>query len=267
MLEFIGIAPNQLGELTDPGEIVGSLSEEGAQSVGLSTKTLAVTGAMDQAASAVGAGNLIPGLVTETTGGALAVLVTLDKPLFDPQFRVPCHCHVRRDCCCLLPWGQTAGMVLRWFRDRFFELESQVACSIDLDSYDLMTRMAARIPPGSDGLLILPHLEGAACPEFNPAARGVFFGVTLKHTKAHFVRAIMESVAYMLKKNLDIVEERGARSKLWLSIKADVLQKPVRTVASEETACLGAALIAATATGFFSSLEEAASRIVRSAPL
>jgi xylulokinase len=138
-----------------------------------------------------------------------------------------------------------------------------------------MTRPAQEVPAGSDGLVVLPHLEGASCPEFNPDARAVFFGATLGHTRAHFTRAILESVAFMLKKNLDLVEDMGvpvsevrclgggARSPLWLKIKADVLQKPVRTVEVEETACLGAALMGAVATGHFASYEDAVAHMVR----
>jgi xylulokinase len=138
-----------------------------------------------------------------------------------------------------------------------------------------MTSQAAAVPPGSDGLVVLPHLEGAACPEFNPLARAVFFGATLRHTKAHFARGILESVAYMLKKNLDTLEELdipvdrirstggGARSRLWLQIKADVLQKPVEAPEMEEAALLGAALLGATASGEFSGVEEGIARMVR----
>jgi xylulokinase len=166
-------------------------------------------------------------------------------------------------------------MALRWFRDQFFERETKAAREGGCDAYDLMATAAGQVPAGSEGLTVLPHLEGAACPEFNPAARAVFYGATLRHTRAHFVRAIMESVAFMLKANLDIVEELGvpvaeirsigggARSPLWLQIKSDVLQKPVIPVAVEDAACLGAALLAATGTGTFSSLEEGTGQMVR----
>ena len=275
MLDAIGLLPGRLGHLMEPGERVGPLSSEGAQALGLTTRTLAVTGAMDQAAGAVGAGNIAPGLATESTGGAMAILATLAEPRYDPKRRVPCHYHALPDAYCLLPWGQTAGMALRWFRDQFFDLETRAAREHGFDAYDLMADAATRVPAGSQGLTVLPHLEGAACPEFNPAARAVFYGATLRHTKAHFVRAIMESVAYMLKANLDIVEELGlpvaevrcmgggARSPLWLQIKADVLQKPVIPVAVEDAACLGAALMAATATGGFASLQEGVEQMVR----
>lgn len=274
MLDLVGLPPEKLGRLLEPGQAVGPLSAEAAASMGLSASTVAVTGALDQVVAAVGAGNIRPGIVTETTGGALAILVTTGQPLFDPQRRVPCHYHARPDTFCLLPWAQTAGMALRWFRDQFFPLEAAASLADGRDPYDLMGEVAATVPAGSDGLVVLPHLEGAACPEFNPAARAVFFGATLAHTRAHFVRAIMESVAYMLKKNLDIVEQLGvdvdevrctgggARSDLWLQIKADVLQKPVTAVEVEEAACLGAALMAAVATGAFASLGEGVASMV-----
>jgi xylulokinase len=124
-------------------------------------------------------------------------------------------------------------------------------------------------------LTALPHLEGAFCPEFNPNARAVFFGATLRHGRAHFTRGILESVAFMLKRQLDLVaglgisvdEIRslggGARSPLWLQIKADVLQKPVLTTATEETACLGAAMLGAIAAGVYPSLAEATAQMVQ----
>jgi xylulokinase len=274
MFDYVGITPNQFGHLMDPGMGIGTLSPAGAEAIGLTPRTLAVTGSMDQSIGAIGSGNIAAGLVTESTGGALGIVSTVDQPVFDPQGRLPCYFHARKDFYALLPWGQTAGMALRWFRDQFFPHESSVAVNAGLDAYDLMTQPAANIPPGSDGLIVLPHLEGAACPEFNRNARAVFFGVTLRHTRAHFTRAILESVAYMLRKNLEIVERvggpmreirsigGGARSRLWLQIKADVLQKPVTTVDVEEAACLGAAMSGAVASGCYASLEEASSAMV-----
>jgi xylulokinase len=278
LLEAAGIRTGQLPRLVQPGEGIGPLSAAGAAAVGLSVETLAVTGALDQAAGAVGAGNISAGTVTEMTGGALAIVATTEAPRFDPLRRVPCHIHAAGDAYCLLPWGQTAGMALKWFRDQFYDVEKREAEARGMDRYDLMMAKAAAVPPGCEGMVALPHLEGAACPEFDPAARAVFYGVTMRHTRAHFTRALMESVAYMLKKNLDLVESLdvpvhhirsiggGARSPLWLQMKADVLQKPVTGVESEETACLGAALMAAVAAGEFPSLEEGVAQMVRLRP-
>jgi D-xylulose kinase len=278
LLKASGIRADQLPRLVQPGEMIGPLSSAGAAAVGLPVETRVVAGAIDQVAGAIGAGNISPGMVSEMTGGALAIVATTAAPRFDPLRRIPCHIHAAGDTYCLLPWAQTAGMALKWFRDQFYRTENREAQTKGLDIYDLMTAMAAAVPPGSEGMVVLPHLEGTACPEFDPTARAVFYGVTLRHTRAHFTRALMESVAYMLKKNLDLVENLGvpvhqirstgggARSPLWLQMKADVMQKPVTAVESEETACLGAALMAAVATGAFTNLDEAVAQMVRLRP-
>ena len=230
---------------------------------------------MDQLLGAVGAGNIAPGVVTEMTGGALAIIATVGSPRFDPLRRVPCHYHGRPDLYTLMAWNPTAGMALKWFRDEFFGAEAAAAVKAGRDPYDDMMARAARAPAGCNGLVMLPHLEGAACPEFNPAATGVFFGATLRHGRPHFIRALLEAVACMLRRDLALVEELGApvqeirsigggaRSPLWLQIKADVLQRPITTLACEEVACLGAAMLAATAARHFAELEEAVAAMVR----
>jgi xylulokinase len=174
-----------------------------------------------------------------------------------------------------MPYGLTAGMALKWFRDQFLQYEAREAIANGLDPYDAMTQLASQVSPGANGLVVLPHLEGAYCPEFNPAAKAVFFGATLRHTKAHFIRAILESVAYMLKRNLSLLENLGipihtiyslggaARSNLWLQIKADVLQKPITTLQVEEAACLGGAILGATATGQYDTIDEAVLHMVQ----
>jgi xylulokinase len=229
---------------------------------------------MDQAIGAIGSGSILPRQVTETTGGALGIIFPVDHPVFDPLRRLPCYYHARRGQFVLLPWGQTAGMALRWFRDQFYAQEARDALQAGGDPYDVMTAEAAHVPPGTEGLVALPHLEGAFCPEFNANARAVFFGATLRHTRAHFTRSILESVAYMLRKNMDIVQQiggpvqelratgGGARSPLWLQIKADVLQMPITTVMVEEASLLGAAILGAVTTGVYPNLEAAVNQMV-----
>jgi xylulokinase len=274
MLDFVGITPEQLPAVQESGRVVGTLSPEASRETGLWEGTAVATGGMDQALAALGAGNTRPGLITENTGGALAIVATLEKPVFDPQGGIPCHYHALPDIYYLLPWGQTAGMALRWFRDIFGVEEKREAALTGADAYDLLTEGASEIPPGSEGLVALPHLMGAACPEFNPAARGVWFGIGLHHTKAHFVRAILESIAYMLRRNVEILNKLGiaateiralgggARSPLWNQIKADVLGVPVVTVATEEQACLGAAILAGSAVGLYPSSKQATEKLV-----
>ena len=275
MLDAVGLEKGRFGRLVDPGTQVGKLSPAAAQLLGLTTDCFIASGGMDQVVSAVGAGNTAAGVVTETTGTALVALVSFARPAYDPGGRLPCHIHAAPGAYAVMPWCQTAGMALRWFRDQFFGLETTLAGQKGFDPYVEMTDQAGQVPPGSEGLVVLPHLEGTASPEYNPYARAVFYGATLRHTRAHFVRGILESVAYMLRKNLALIEGMGvpiaevrslgggARSPLWLQIKADVLQKPIIALENEETSCLGASLMAATAAGQFSSLEEGAARMVR----
>ena len=275
MLDFIGVTAQRLPEVHESGQAVSELSAKAAHETGLWQGTIAATGGMDQALAALGAGNTRPGLITENTGSALAVVATLGQPVFDPGAVIPCHYHALPDTYFLLPWGQTAGMALRWFRDVFGREELEEAGRTGADAYVLLTAAAAEVPPGAEGLVALPHLMGAACPEFNPAARGVWFGIGLHHTKAHFVRAILESVAYMLRRNVEVLEELGvavreirslgggARSPLWNQIKADALGVPLVTMTNEEQACLGAAILAGSAVGIYPSPQEAVRKLVK----
>ncbi|MEM2129274.1 MAG: xylulokinase [Candidatus Bathyarchaeia archaeon] len=274
ILEFIGINEDQLPQLNPSGVPLGEVTSNAAREIGLSTKTLVSTGAYDQAANAIGAGNIENGVVTETTGGAMAIVATVDKILLDPKRRIPCHRHAVSGKYFLQPWCQTAGAILKWFRDNFGQQEIEEAILQNKDPYDLLMAQASKVPPSSDGLVLLPHFMGAASPEFNPDAKGVLFGLTLYHRKGHVIRAIIESIAYMLRRNIELLEELGvevkevrstggaARSPLWNQIKADVLQKPILTVRTEETAALGAAILAGLATKTFRSLNEAVHSMV-----
>jgi xylulokinase len=274
ILDFIGITEDQLPELKPSGVFVGNITPEVAEETGLHVSTIVSTGAYDQAANAIGAGNIEPGIVTETTGAALAIVATTDHVVLDPMRRIPCHHHAVEGRYFLQPWCHTAGAILKWYRDNFGLLEVEVANKIGVDPYDLLTIEASKAPPGSDGLVLLPHFAGAASPEFNPNAKGVLFGLTLYHGRSHIIRAIIESIAYMLRSNIELLEELGitvreirstggaARSRLWNQIKADVVQKPILTVHCEETAALGVAMLAGVAAGTFDSVEEAAKSMI-----
>jgi sugar (pentulose or hexulose) kinase len=232
---------------------------------------------MDQAVGAVGAGNILPEMISETTGGALAIQVTVPRPDIDPSGRVPVYVHSVPNQYLFVPVCDTGGMALQWFRDTFGQSERQQAIKEGKDVYDLLTHLASEAPPGSEGLLMLPHLTGAFSPEYNPQARGVFYGFTLFHHKAHFTRAVLEAVAFMLRRNLELIDQvgikvveirstgGGAASQLWRQIKADVCQLPVVTLSYSDTAPLGDAMLAAVAINLFSSLGEAANAMVSTA--
>ena len=275
MLKFIGISAGQLPEITKSGQIISEITDKAANETGLCKTTIVVSGAFDHAASAIGSGNTGFKFMTESTGSTLAICANVPEPVYDPMRIIPCHYHAIPDAYFLLPWCQTAGMVYKWFRDEFYnEIKSGVKSNPEA-LYKLMDDSAAAISPGSDGLLLLPHLAGAFTPESNPNARGVFFGISLQTGKAHFTRAILEAIAFMLRRNISLLEGMGhevneirsngggSKSDLWNQIKADVCQKPVVTVKVTETASLGAAMLAGYALNFFSNLDEASEKMIR----
>ena len=228
---------------------------------------------LDQVAGAIGVGNVAPGVFSECTGSALAIVATVEHPIRDPEGRMPCHYHGMPDTY-MAHTFTTGGMVMKWFRDQFCENELAVGKAAGIDPYELMGKAASTVSPGADGLLMLPHLQGAMAPENNPMAKGVFYGLTLAHTKAHLIRAIMEGIAFVLRKNIEVIEEMGiivneirslgggAKSPFWGQLKADITGKPVVVTTNEEAACLGAAIVAGTGVGMFPDLQEASRRMV-----
>ncbi len=272
MLEAVGIAAGQLPELVPSGTLVGPITPEAAAETGLSTDTLVVTGAYDHAAGSIGAGVTHAGLLSETTGSSMAICAPIAEPAFDPELRVPCHIHAIEGRYFLSPWGETAGMVLKWFRDQFGQAE--LAAAGETDAYAALGDLAARVPAGSDGLIMLPFLAGTGCPELDANAKGVFFGLTLAHGKGHCVRAIMEAVTYMIARNVAVMKDLGmavdeirslgggANSDLWCQIKADALGCRVVVVEETEQALKGAAILAGVGAGVFDDLESASQSMV-----
>ena len=269
LLELDGRLP----PLTSEAQIVGSVMGGPASETGLDPRTVVVRGTMDQTASAVGAANLAPGVITENTGSAMTVGITLRSDERGRAFPFPCQPHLIPDLYLALPFIQSAGSAYRWFRDEFGGKEIEAAGDRE-KAYPLLDALAAGVPAGADGLLFLPFLSGDSFSTGRRGATGVFYGVTLSHRRAHFARAILESICYSLRQliaqvgssGVGVTEIRstggGARSELLLQMKADVCGCPVAITADEETSLLGAAIIASVACGDYSSLEEAARSMV-----
>lgn len=275
MLDFMNITENQLPILMRSGEIVESLTPKAAGETGLSEGTLCVTGAYDHSAGAIGSGNIYNGDATLTIGASMAMCNTLDQPVFDRSMNLPCQCHAINGLYFLHAYGPTAGIVLKWFKDEFEQLEILEAEEDKMDVYDLLMRQAEKIPAGSDGLVMLPHLMGTGSPEFNSMARGVFAGITLGMHKGHFVRAIIESVSLMIRHNIEVMENNGidvkvihvlggaSKSNLWNQILADATGLPVITLQNAENAVMGACLLAAVGTGVFKDIQTACQTFVK----
>lgn len=250
MLSYLGITERQLPELKESGEVIGEYN-------GIKV----ATSALDQIAGITGAGVTETGIMSETTGTALAVCALTEKfPPYYDGLKVSVY-YVKKGVYCLLMWAPTAGAMLEWFKGAFCE-------NID---YAKINELAESVPSGSEGLICIPHLCGMVMPENLPNAKGVFFGMEMKHHRGHFLRAIMESVAYMIREYVDFmkvdVEEirsmgGGAKSKLWCEIKSSSLGKKVVTLKENETACLGSAMFAGVGIGVFENLKSASDKII-----
>jgi len=264
MLDFIGIKRNRLPPIFSSYEVVGNISSKVSSELGLSINTKVVAGSMDQMAAALGAGNIEPGVITESTGTALAVIACVDKPTFDLGGKVPCAPHCVPGKFVLMPYSQTSGIVLRWFRDTF-----GINDKGEKKSYDALMQLAKTVPAGSEGLLALPHFTGTFCPDFNSEARGAFVGISFNHKKAHFVRALVESISFMLRENVELLKNLGvkvekvkslggaAKSDFWLQVKSDVLNLPIDLPKCSEAASLGAAILAGVGTKVYRSVDDA----------
>ena len=275
MLEIVGVGPERLPDVVAPGSVVGSLTPAAAEALGLTARTLVVTGGMDQCSGAVGVGNVAPGVVSESSGGALTLQASVDRHGLDPGRQTPVYIHSAPDRYLYCPVCPTGGMALTWFRNQFGGEEIAQAERQGGSAYDLLTALAAPVAPGCDGLTMLPHLMGAFSPEYEPGARGAFYGFTLHHGKGHFVRAVLEAVAFMLRRNLELLAAAGtqareirshgggARSALWNQIKADTCGLPVVTLQGEDAAVRGDAMLAGVAAGIYGDLAEAATAMVR----
>jgi xylulokinase len=269
MLDYVHMDRSLLPTLYESPEICGQVSAEGASATGLVPGTPVVAGAGDQAAGAIGIGVVSPGAVSATIGTSGVVLAATNLPALDPQGRVHTFCHGLPNCWLVMGVTQAAGLSLRWFRDQFATSNGHA------DSYEELTAQAAKIPAGSEGLLWAPYLMGERTPYLDAAARGMLVGLTASHTRAHVVRAIMEGVAFSLRDTFTIFEQigvpvrnvrlggGGARSPLWRQIQADVYGHAVETLAAEEGAAYGAAILAGVGAKSWSTVGDACAAVVQ----
>jgi xylulokinase len=263
-----GVDLDKLPRIVEPWEIIGEVTPAAAKDFGLAPGIPIAAGAGDTAAGALGAGVVRPGMVLDTAGTASVLAGCTDQFVADARHRALLTMRS------VIPglWNPLAyiaggGLALNWFRDQFYAPGHNGASSL----LDAMTAEAEKIPPGADGLYFSPHLGGRICPA-DPAMRGAWVGFSWGHTRAHFFRAILESVAFEYAYYLNILRDNipdldlqvarviggGARSPVWNQIKADVLGVPYQRLQRGEFATWGCALIAGYAVGIFDDLAQAA---------
>jgi xylulokinase len=257
LLDSAGVRREQLPVVLSPGSVAGRLLPQAAAVLGLCPGISVSVGANDQIAGAVGAGNVRAGIVTETTGTALALIATTPTLLEGKSLCVGRH--AVPELSYAMTVATTSAIVLKWFRD---------LCAPGQE-YTEFLRGVEAIPPGSDGVCVSPNFMGSGLPFPDPNARGAIAGLTLGHTRAHLARAIMEACTCMLQQYLVPITDLGlsvrtirslggaARNDLWLQMKADLLGIVVERPACADAASLGAAMLAAAGTGRFTTITEA----------
>ncbi|MEM3045834.1 MAG: xylulokinase [Candidatus Bathyarchaeia archaeon] len=272
LCDLAGIPVEKLPEAVAPWVQVGWVSTEAARETGLRQGTPVVAGTADSAAAALGVGAVHVGDSMDSSGASTVLGVCVDKPLCDRRFMV--RAHAIPDRWLFMAPSSATGASLRWFRDNLYRHESRRAEELQLNAYQLMDLEAERSPPGAKGLVFLPYLAGERAPIWDPDAKGLLYGLTLSHTRADVIRAIMEGAVYALRHNLELMETLGlqietirltgghAKSRLWRQIKADITGRKVIVTAVKEAAALGSAMLAAVGVGFFKNPVEASECMV-----
>jgi xylulokinase len=274
MLAFVGITDAMLPQIYQPGAPVGQVKRDVARDTGIPETALVVAGAIDQVCGMIGVGNTHTELVSESTGSVLAVHTVTHRMFKQREAGIHHFCNAIAGTYALIGVCPTAGAALNWFKDVFCEREEKEAGTLQRKVFEIMDEEAEQASIGSDGLVMLPHLTGGGSPKPNSHAKGVFYGIRLHHKKCHFIRAVLESVAFMLRSNLEVLKKAGiqieeirsfgggSHSRLWNQIKADVCALPVVASHSHEPGCLGAAILAGVGSGIFSSIEEGCENLV-----
>lgn len=256
-------------------EVTGELSKRASEATGLHPGVPVVAGGGDQAAGAVGCGIVRKGALSASLGTSGVVFAFADSITLDPEGRVHTFCHSVPGKWHVMGVMLSAGGALRWFRDAVCQAEIAVGAQTGVDPYEYITAAAGQVPIGAEGLMFLPYLTGERTPHKDPYAKGAFIGLSLRHTRAHMARAVLEGVAYGMRDSLEIIREigvavaevrangGGARSMLWRQILADTGGAPIVTINIDEGPAYGAALLGMVGAGIYRSVEEACDATIR----
>lgn len=265
-LSVTGITKEQLPEPVDPYMIETGMDPQYAAEMGLDVDTPFIYGAGDGPLSNLGVNAIQPGVAAVTIGTSGAIRVVTDAPKIDPKGRTFTYA-LDKDHWVVGGPVNNGGDVFRWARDNMFDSEKSTAELLGIDSYDLLTEIASKIPAGADGLLFHPYLGGERAPIWDANARGSFFGLTHNHTRAHMVRAVLEGIIfniYMVSLaleevvgDLSAIQATGgfARSPLWRQMAADIFEQPVTVPTAFESGALAATVMAQKALGLIDNLE------------
>jgi xylulokinase len=262
VLDALQIPEAWMPQLYEGSAITGKISEVAAKATGLIAGTPVVGGGGDQAAGAVGMGAVKAGIVGLTVGTSGVVFAPLSTYAYDAQGRLHAFCHALPGQWHFMAVMLSAAGSLQWYRDTLAPNED----------FGALVEEAASVPAGSEGLQFMPYLTGERTPHPDPLARGAFIGLSVRHTRAHMTRAVLEGVAFGLRDGFELIKVSqpieqvrlsggGARSRLWRQILADVLGAALTSVEETEGAAYGAALLAGLGAGVWKDVEAATTAI------
>ncbi|UHA74275.1 gluconokinase [Paenibacillus sp. 481] len=265
-LQIAGITRNQLSTIVPTTHQMHGLVAEYARAMALAPSTPFIVGASDGVLSNLGVNAIEPGVVACTIGTSGAIRTVVDRPVTDPKGRIFCYALTDKHWVIGGPVNN-GGMLFRWVRDELAASEVETAKRLGMDPYDVLTQIAERVSPGSDGLLFHPYMTGERAPLWTADARGSFFGLTMHHRKEHMIRAVLEGVIFNLYTVLLAMQEQigqpskihatggFARSALWRQMMADIFNQEVAIPESYESSCLGAVVLGLYAIGKTDRLE------------
>ena len=268
LLAACGLDRSHMAQLVEPGVTIGTILDDVASELGLRHGTLVVAGAGDGQAAQLGTGITGPGAAFLNLGSGIVSGTVSDTYSYGREYRTLSAATPGKYSLETFMGGGTFN--LSWFVERFSAVDPR-ALGLDVSAESILETAAAQLPPGSEGLMVLPYWTGALTPYWDHDARGVILGLTGAHGKSHVYRALLEGIAFEqrfltegLVSVLDDPVERivvlggGSRSPVWCQIFADVMRRPVEVVREPESTCLGAGMLAAVAAGLHPSIAVAA---------
>jgi len=253
--------PDQLAKIQEAADIAGLVTTRAAKETGLAQGTPVITGTDDSGAEAISSGVVKPGQMMLQIGSSVYMILGTsslvdDERLWREQFIVPGLCDISAG-------TNTAGSLTKWYRDVIFSDALSLERSGGPDAYQTMMEGVEEISAGSEGLITLPYFAGERTPINDPDARGILFGLTLAHTRAHLYRSALEGVGYSVRQQIELMEAHpevhldkivavggGTKNPVWMQIVTDILGRPVSTPEITVGACFGDALMAALGVGY-----------------
>jgi gluconokinase len=266
-LEVAGISEDKLSTVVSPTKVFKGMDKKFADLMGIDRDTAFIIGGSDGCLANLGANAVKPGDAAVTIGTSGAIRIIADKPKNDENERIFSYV-LTEDHFVLGGPVNNGGIIFRWFRDNFSEVELAQSKASAVDPYELLTEVASKVPAGANGLIFLPYLLGERAPHWDANSRGAYIGINITHKKEHFLRALLEGVMFGIYSvgkaleettgNIDTIYATGGfvRSELWVQMLADVFNKKVVIAESYESSCLGAVVLGMKALGLIDSIEE-----------